>query len=123
MLCSACENFRFPPTLNGKAITNAASTTSLPTVSVVGVSSDSATAADIISDAETVVTRTNDHSAESSNAPNEVICQQNAKKLVIDELLTYTIFYRDKCTAADLHKILIHFYLPTEISTSKRTRV
>jgi hypothetical protein len=29
------------------------------------------------------------------------------------------VHYRDSCTFADLHKLIAHFYLPSEISTSK----
>lgn len=41
------------------------------------------------------------------------------RRTIIDELLTYVTFYRDRCTHAELHSIIAHFYSPIEISTSK----
>ena len=38
----------------------------------------------------------------------------------INELLTYAIFYRDKGTIADLHKMIVSFYLPSEIADAKK---
>lgn len=40
-------------------------------------------------------------------------------KVVINELLTYATFYRDKSSCADLHRTIISFYLPSEINESK----
>jgi hypothetical protein len=40
-------------------------------------------------------------------------------KMIIDELLTYAVFHRDRCTHAELHSVIVHFYSPIEISTSK----
>jgi len=40
-------------------------------------------------------------------------------KVIINELLAYAMFYRDKSTSADLHKIIVNFYLPSEINVSK----
>lgn len=40
---------------------------------------------------------------------------------IIDELLAYTKFYRNRCTSAELHRLICHFYLPAEISASKAT--
>ena len=40
-------------------------------------------------------------------------------KIIINELIAYAVFYRDSGTIADLHKLLISFYLPTEIKESK----
>ena len=38
----------------------------------------------------------------------------------INELLTYAIYYRDKSTVADLHKVIVGFYLPSEITDAKK---
>jgi hypothetical protein len=42
-------------------------------------------------------------------------------KTIIDELLTYIAYYRDRCTSADLHKLIVHFYSPSEIRHRKAT--
>ena len=38
----------------------------------------------------------------------------------INELLTYAICYRDKGTVADSHKVIVGFYLPSEITDAKK---
>jgi hypothetical protein len=38
----------------------------------------------------------------------------------VNELLTYAVYYRDKRTVADLHKLIIGFYLPSEIADAKK---
>jgi hypothetical protein len=38
----------------------------------------------------------------------------------VNELLTYAVYYRDKSTVADLHKLIIGFYLPSEIADAKK---
>jgi hypothetical protein len=71
-------------------------------------------------DGDAATPRTTVESGEQASATSGAINQPDVKT-IIDELLTYTIFYRNKCTAADLHKLIVHFYLPTEISMAKRT--
>jgi hypothetical protein len=71
-------------------------------------------------DGDAATPRTTVESGEQATATSDAINQPDVKT-IIDELLTYTIFYRDKCTAAELHKLIVHFYLPTEISMAKRT--
>ena len=43
-----------------------------------------------------------------------------AGAIIINELLAYAIFYRDNSKSDDLHKLIVGFYLPTEIAESKR---
>jgi hypothetical protein len=40
-------------------------------------------------------------------------------KIIINELIACAVIYRDRGTSAELHKLLISFYLPTEIKESK----
>jgi len=40
---------------------------------------------------------------------------QSGVKVIINELLTYAVYYRDRCTFTDLHKLFVHFYAPSEI--------
>ena len=40
--------------------------------------------------------------------------------LVVNELLAYVIFYRDQATTEALHKVVVGFYLPSEITEAKR---
>jgi hypothetical protein len=43
-----------------------------------------------------------------------------ATTMTVNELLTYVIYYRDKSTVADLHKMTVGFYLPSEIADAKK---
>lgn len=61
----------------------------------------------------------NDVSAASSSVPNSTMAAP-AAITIINELLAYALFYRDKSTSAELHKLIVGFYLPNEISESKR---
>jgi hypothetical protein len=40
-------------------------------------------------------------------------------KIIMNELTAYAVFHPDRGTCADLHKLLISFYLPREIKESK----
>lgn len=39
--------------------------------------------------------------------------------MIINELLAYAVFYQDRFTSSDLHKLIVHFYAPSEISNAK----
>jgi ribosome-associated translation inhibitor RaiA len=121
MLCSACENFRFPPsTTDANAYDTGANTKTSRTERQPGVAGrdetplggGSGTAVHAASTSTTSESATANASTNLSGRPAEA-------KIVIDELLTYAAHFRDRCTSADLHKSIIHFYLPVEISTSK----
>jgi len=43
-----------------------------------------------------------------------------SSKVIVNELLTYVQFYRDRSTVESLHKLVISFYLPSEITEAKR---
>ena len=58
-----------------------------------------------------------------SKPSDEHSCGPLSTTIIVDELLAYTVFYRGRCTSADLHRLISHFYLPAEISTSKTTIV
>jgi hypothetical protein len=116
MLCAACENFRFPA-LDDNTIGKATHT-----------STSSSAMEKQPSERRDVVQPSGHIEAAESSAPgpvaaasNPISAQANATypKIVIDELLTYARYFRDRCTSADLHKLIAHFYLPVEISTSK----
>jgi hypothetical protein len=57
----------------------------------------------------------------TSGPPDDHSCGPQFSTIIVDELLAYTVFYRDRCTSADLHRLIGHFYLPIEISASKAT--
>jgi hypothetical protein len=90
MLCAACENFRFPSTHTADKAQSAVPSVERPPT-------------------EPKEDKDDGQSVSASAVPNTII----------DELLTCAIFYRDKCTSADLGKLIVHFYLPVEISDSK----
>lgn len=59
---------------------------------------------------------------QATNAlPTDESRQQDDAKVIINELLAYAVFYRDRCTSSDLHKLIVHFYAPSEISNAKTT--
>jgi hypothetical protein len=41
--------------------------------------------------------------------------------MIINELLAYVVFYRDRCTSSDLHHLIVRFYSLSEISIAKST--
>jgi hypothetical protein len=47
-------------------------------------------------------------------------CSSGAET-IINELLAYFAFYRDRGNFTDLHKLIVRFYSPSEISTAKST--
>ena len=115
MLCTACETFRFPASaVNTNARAAHTSTTS-----------SSAERQPVDRHVETQPggrnVAENTATEPAGAASNATTSRRTDSKIVIDELLTYTRYYRDRCTAADLHKQIAHFYLSTEISVSKTT--
>lgn len=55
-------------------------------------------------------------------APNNAESDHSSGvKTIINELLTYVMFYRDRCTSTDLHTLIVRFYSPGEILTAKTT--
>lgn len=71
----------------------------------------------------TIVPATTSHSTATLKMPATDISagadNRTGFRIVINELLAYATFYRDKCTGADLHKVIVNFYLPSEINESK----
>ena len=59
--------------------------------------------------------------SQATNAPTNEPGRASGVKTIINELLTYVVFYRDRCTFSDLHTLLVRFYAPSEISTAKST--
>lgn len=48
---------------------------------------------------------------------------QVSSTVVVNELLSYTLFYRDRSSVDNLRKVLVSFYTPNEIAESKRILV
>jgi hypothetical protein len=59
----------------------------------------------------------------STGAQSQTLGSTPCATIIVDELLAYAVFYRNRCTSADLHRLISHFYSPAEISTSKATLV
>ena len=45
----------------------------------------------------------------------------SSKSIVVNELLSYASFYRDRASVDNLRKLIIHFYAAAEISVAKKT--
>ena len=45
----------------------------------------------------------------------------STKPIIVNELLSYASFYRDRASADNLRKLIIHFYAAAEISVAKKT--
>lgn len=105
MLCHSCEEARFPPAIVVDATKIPAGT------------NDTHTARKI-----------HDSAAASAQNENMTPTQQNPSQdltpgCFINELLTYTKFYRDRSPMEMLQKTIISFYHPTEIAEAKRILV
>lgn len=57
----------------------------------------------------------------SDGQPSQVTIAPTGVKTIINELLTYVIYYRDRCTSFELHTLVVRFYSPQEILTAKST--
>jgi hypothetical protein len=57
-------------------------------------------------------------SSDKSYVPSTAAASCSA--VVINELLSYLQFYRSKSTPDNLHKTIVHFFLPSEIAEAKR---
>lgn len=89
------------------------------TVLPAATESSASSSASLASSASVIV---NDETAASSLLFPDRPTKESTRtevKVIINELLTYAMFYRDKSTGADLHKMIVSFYLPSEISESK----
>ena len=105
-LCPVCEEFRFPSTSpdskrsgkgkqytkKNKTVTVAANAKSLLEIGGEAMASSTPAAA--------------------RKSPNSDI--------IVDELLAYVCFYRDRCTTTYLHKVLVSFFHQAEIGEAKR---
>ena len=70
-------------------------------------------------DADTVLpVNTAATSSDKSFGPS--IAAASCSAVVISELLSYLQFYRSKSTPDNLHKTIVHFFLPSEIAEAKR---
>jgi len=58
-----------------------------------------------------------------SSAGTAANCAAGYLQVVINELLSYVSFYRDRCTADNLRKVVVSFYTPLEISAAKKVLV
>jgi hypothetical protein len=84
--------------------------------------SASGVSASVVTSAATTATSTmtmNGGSTSHVGPATQTSVAPSGTKTIIDELLTYVVHYRDTCNSVDLHKLICHFYLPSEISASK----
>jgi hypothetical protein len=56
---------------------------------------------------------------QAANAPLSTTTYRPEVKTIINEMLTCVVHYRDRCTPAEVHKLIAHFHSPSEISASK----
>lgn len=110
MLCHSCEEIRFPPT---------AAAVTIKTPSGVNDIHAAATARTIHDSAAAAAFAQNENSTQTQQKTSYV----STAGCHINELLTYAQFYRDRSTMEMLHKTIISYYHPTEITEAKRTLV
>jgi len=58
--------------------------------------------------------------AKDDSATDTVSTPTSTAVLVVSELLSYAVFYRDKTSAESLRRVLVHFYSPNEINAAKK---
>ena len=57
---------------------------------------------------------------DGAQQPARVDVSCAASEIVLNELLTYVYFYRDRSTAENIKKVLLHFYTSQDISAAKK---
>lgn len=65
----------------------------------------------------------NEVSDQTAPRPSAASVSDNVRNLLINELLSYLQFYRDKGNSAGLHRIIHNFYTAGEISTAKTSLI
>jgi len=58
--------------------------------------------------------------AKDDTATDTVSPSASTTVLVVSELLSYVVFHRDKVSTENLRKVLVYFYLPSEINAAKK---
>ena len=106
-----------------KSTRSASARTASAASSVEQLGDTNGTALPAVAESHTITPATLTSSAAASKLPaTDVSAGASSRtgiKIIINELLAYATFYRDKCTGADLHKMIVSFYLPSEINESK----
>lgn len=103
--------------------TRSVSTRTASAASIEQLDDANVAAPSVVTEAYTVTPTSLTSSAAASKLPARDISagasSRAGVKIIINELLAYAMFYRDKSTSADLHKVIVSFYLPSEINESK----
>ena len=128
LLCEACEKFRFPQFDRHPAVTNRKTETrgskakgAAPAES--GHSSVSDESRSAVNDqASRQISDTTLAADGESSLTSDSSVQPAAPgpDLIVDELLSYVSYYRNKCNVESLRRTVLSFYLPNDISQSKK---
>lgn len=123
MLCRACEEFRFP-TLTKKSSSSSSSSGRKKD----GPSSSSSSASSRpVSETGHVVTRnaagssTSSSSVSQADQPPSTSAAAAAVSYVVNELLTYIGFYRNRANGDALRRVVLTYYTSDDISEAKKT--
>lgn len=127
-LCDACDKFRFPVSDRRQATTTATSASTRKTVDSRSSRSSSSDVAAENRQPASEDSRTS--GAVSSNRPKISDATAAAPaaaavvtNLIVDELLSYVAFYRNKSSMDAIRRIVLNFYGPGDIAKSKRTLI
>ena len=110
MLCHLCKEIRFPCIKDARSKSKVAAGVSLdcrPTISS-GAGASTSSAGSSTSSARSTV------GASASAGSGDI------EPVIINELLMYVVYQRDKSTAANLLTVVTNFYSSSEISSAKR---
>lgn len=119
-LCEACERFRFPyiytmdsrkQQSSTRAVKNPDGGSNIRTTSTASDSGTRQQMADVGAAAGV------DKNAQSSDVRGDVVSNN---KLLVNELLTYISYYRDRSSVDNLRRVVLGFYPATDISEAKR---
>jgi hypothetical protein len=123
MLCEACERFRFPYIYAVDSRKQQCGSRPAKSVEVGGtikstVKSTSSASADCdIRQQQGVAADGADKSAQSSDVRGDVF---SSKSLLVNEVLLYISFYRNRASADNLRRVVLGFYPASDISEAKR---
>jgi hypothetical protein len=109
MLCTACENFRFPVSAASTNVKAAHTSTTSSSAEKQPTERPDGTQLGGRNVVENIVNEPAGAASNTTSMPTDSINRQTNTKIAIDELLTCVRFYRDRGTAADLHRQIAHF--------------
>ena len=103
MLCLACERFRFPESFVQRPQSASTKKDTIPVKSVSNKANDQFVGEKSQKDSDSLT---------STSVP--------AAAIIVNELLSYVNFFRDRSSAEMMKKVIAGFYLPAEITQAKK---